>query len=83
MLGSGRIQYYLLVHRYLYKFSQQNWESLNEKMKTTFFRNTQRGGKYGKNTPENERFYLLSILKVFQRELLWLSGIGDEIFADE
>ena len=35
MLGSGRIQYYLLVHRYLYKFSQQNWESLNEKMKTT------------------------------------------------
>jgi len=83
MLGSGRIQYCLLVHRNLYKFSQQNWESLNEKMKTTYFRNTQREGKYGKNTPENERFYLLSILKVFQRELLWLSGIGDEIFADE
>jgi hypothetical protein len=32
---------------------------------------------------ENERFYLLSTLKVFQRELLWLSGIGDEIFRDE
>ena len=63
-----------------YKFSQQNWESVNEKMKTAYFRNMQRGGNDGKNTAESERFYLLSIIKVFQRELLWLSGIGDEIF---
>ncbi len=83
MLGSGHIRYYLILHRNLYKFSQQNWESLNEKMKTTYFRNTQRGGNYGKNTVENERYYLLSILKVFQRELLWLSGIGDELFKDD
>lgn len=83
MLGSGHVHYYLTVHRNLYKFSQQNWESLNEKMKMTYFRSTQRGGHYGgKDTPENERYYLLSVLKVFQRELLWLSGVGDEIFND-
>jgi len=80
MLGSGHISHYLTVHRNLYKFSQQNWESLNEKMKVTYFRNTQRGGNYGKNTQENERSHLLSVLKVFQHELLWLSGIGDEVF---
>ncbi len=49
-------------------------------MKTAYFQNMQRGGNDGKNTAESERFYLLSIIKVFQRELLWLSGIGDEIF---
>jgi hypothetical protein len=80
MLGSGHIMHYLMVHRNLYKFSQQNWESLNEKMKVTYFWNTQRGGNYRKNTPDNERVYLLSILKIFQRELLWLSGIGDDLF---
>ena len=37
MLGSGHICYYLQQHRNLHKFSQQNWESLNEKMKTTYF----------------------------------------------
>ncbi len=79
MLGSGHIAYYLQVHRNLYKFSQQNWESLNEKMKVTYFRNTQRGGNWGKN--EREGSYLLSVIKVFQRELLWLSGIGDETFT--
>jgi hypothetical protein len=81
MLGSGHIAYYLEKHHNLYKFSQQNWESLNEKMKATYFRNTQRGGNYGKNTRETEASYLLSVLKVFQRELLWLSGIGDQIFS--
>jgi hypothetical protein len=50
----------------MYKFSQQNWESLNEKMKVMYFRNMQRGGKYGKNTPENESLYLFSILKFFK-----------------
>jgi hypothetical protein len=33
MLGSGHIKYYMEVHRNLYKFSQQGWESLNLKYK--------------------------------------------------
>jgi hypothetical protein len=66
MLGSGHVRYYLTVHRNLYKFSQQNWESLNEKMKITYFRSTQRGGHYGgKNTQENERYYLISDLPAY------------------
>jgi hypothetical protein len=35
------------------------------KMKVMYFRNMQRGGSYGKNTPENERVYLFSILNIF------------------
>jgi len=55
MLSSGHIQYYMKIHRNLYKYSQQGWESLNEKFKLTFFNNTQCGGNFGKNTDEAER----------------------------
>ncbi len=50
MLGSGHIKYYMELHRNLYKFSQQGWESLNSKYKQVFFRHTQRGGHYGAET---------------------------------
>ena len=36
MLGSGHIKYYMELHRNLYKFSQQGWESLNSKYKQFF-----------------------------------------------
>jgi hypothetical protein len=61
MLASGHIKYYMIAHCNLYKYSQQGWESLNEKFKLTFFNNTQRGGNYGKNTDVAERSYLKSI----------------------
>mgnify|MGYP006998225212 CR=1 FL=1 len=81
MLGSSHISYYMKQHRNLYKFSQQGWESLNEKFKLTFFNHSQRGGNYGKNVAENERYYLKTIFMVFQRELLWMSGIAEEYFT--
>jgi hypothetical protein len=55
MLASGHIKYYMEVHKNLYKFSQQGWESLNSKYKQVFFRHTQRGGNFGKEEDENER----------------------------
>ena len=66
MLGSGHICYYLQQHRNLYKFSQQNWESLNEKMKTTYFRSTQRGGNYGKTHQKTTDFTCFLYLKSFK-----------------
>jgi hypothetical protein len=81
MLGSSHISYYMKQHRNLYKFSQQGWESLNEKFKLTFFNHSQCGGNYGKNVAENERYYLKTIFMVFQRELLWMSGIAEEYFT--
>ncbi len=80
MLGSSHILYYMKQHRNLYKFSQQGWESLNEKFKLIFFNHSQRGGNYGSNVSENDRRYLKTIYMTFQREVLWNSGIGEEYF---
>jgi hypothetical protein len=82
MLGSGHIAYYMRAHRNLYKFSQQGWESLNEKVKLSFFNHTQRGGNFGTDNTEQERSYLRSIFMFFQRELLWMSGIADQQFLN-
>jgi hypothetical protein len=81
MLGSGHIRYYMEVHRNLYKYSQQGWESLNAKYKQVFFNHTQRGGNYGQSTEETERSYLRSVMKAFQRELLWISGDAEYYFT--
>jgi hypothetical protein len=80
LLGSGHIKYYMEIHGNLYKYSQQGWESLNAKYKQIFFNHTQRGGNYGLNTEENERSYIESIMKAFQRELLWTSGVAENYF---
>ena len=80
MLGSGHFKYYMQIHRNLYKFSQQGWESLNSKFKQVFFRHTQRGGHYGRESDENERFYLASVMRAFQREMLWISGDAEHYF---
>jgi hypothetical protein len=61
MLGSSHIKYYMKQHRNLYKFAQQGWESLNEKVKLSFFNHSQRGGNSGANGEESERYYLRSI----------------------
>ena len=80
MLGSSHILYYMKQHRNLYKFSQQGWESLNEKFKLIFFNHSQRGGNYGSNVSENDRHYLKTIFMAFQREVLWDFGVGEEYF---
>jgi hypothetical protein len=49
----------------LYQKSRQGWESLNEKIKLSFFNHTQRGGNCGKEVTENERTYLCSIAKQY------------------
>ncbi len=80
MLASGHIKYYMELHRNLYKYSQQGWESLNSKFKQVYFRHTQRGGNYGCNTEENERAHLCSIMKAFQHEVLWILGEAENHF---
>ena len=82
MLGSGHIAYYMKTHGNLYKFSQQGWESLNEKFKLSFFNHTQRGGNFGTDNTEQERSYLKPIFMFFQRELFWISGMAEQHFLN-
>jgi len=63
---------------YFYKYSQQGWESLNAKVKLSFFNHTQHGGNYGADVEETERSYLKSIFMYFQREILWISGVAEQ-----
>jgi hypothetical protein len=80
MLGSFHISYYMKTHGNLYKYSQQGWESLNEKFKLAFFNHTQRGGNFGINVTDQEKSYLRTIFMFFQREALWVSGMAEEYF---
>lgn len=83
MLGSGHVSYYMKKHKNLSKFSQQGWESLNEKVKLIFFNHTQRGGNYGSSAGGQERYYLRSIFLAFQREVMWISGMAESLFTDD
>jgi len=83
ILASGHIKYYMQLHRNLYKFSQQGWESLNSKFKQVFFRHMQRGGNYGMGVEEHERAYLCSIMKAFQRLILWIFGEAETCFNNK
>ena len=43
MIGTGHLEYYILIWRNCYQYSQQGWEALNSQIKTIYFRRTQRG----------------------------------------
>ena len=60
----------------MYKFSQQGWESLNYLIKRFFFLRTNKGG--GRS---DKQLRLLPIARIFQRRILWLSGLADKHLA--
>jgi len=42
--GSGHLVYYVKQFGNLYKYSNQGWESLNQKLKRVYMNNTNHGG---------------------------------------
>ena len=50
------------------------------KVQTGFFNHTQREGNSRKYFEESEKSYLFSVMKVFQWELLWISGDAENYF---
>ena len=75
MVGAGHITDYIHVHRNLYKFSQQGWESLNLKIKALYFCSMQHGGFGSKS-----RSHILPIIWFLQRELMWKTGLAQKFF---
>jgi hypothetical protein len=81
-VGIEGITNYIYMLKNLYKYSQQGWESLNAKYKQVFFNHTQQGGHFSEVTEgESERSYIESVMKAFQRELLWISGDAEHDFT--
>ena len=75
MLGAGHILYFLKKHGCLYLYSQQGWESLNNKIQAFIHQNTGRGG-FG--TGEGSaKSYMYPLVHLIMRDLLWKIGEGD------
>jgi len=76
-LLSGHVCHYLCKYRNLYKYCQQGWEQLNNRLKQFYFRRTQRGGY------KSGGLYFLHIYRFLARRMAWHLGIGDEFFKKE
>ena len=81
MIGSGHLSCHLLMHRNPCKCSQQGWEAWNQKLKHCHFNNTNHGGNNGNSNADvicGE--HMRPIMRMNQRSMLWLLGIGDKFF---
>ena len=70
--GCGECTYFLWDLRNLYRYSQQGFEAMMQKIKNYYHHNTNKGGQMGPNAGErvtNE--HLLAVFRMCQRHLLW------------
>lgn len=73
-LISGNVMECIKEWGCLCRYLQQGWEALSSLVKTILFRRSNRGG-----TQNSMRSKLVLVARVFQRRLLRLSGLGDDI----
>jgi hypothetical protein len=81
MLAAGHISDYLYKWRNLYKHSQQGWESLNNLIKSFWFRRTGRGGATGAGKGKKSK--LNSVAKWLQRRMMWVGGWEEDTILAE
>ena len=74
-LGAGHVSHYLFLYRNLYKYSQQGFESMMNKIKIIYAKATSRGGAGAKI-----RSHILQISHFMLRMMMWNSGRGDAYF---
>jgi hypothetical protein len=82
IIGAGHLRYYLIRYRNLYRFSQQGWEALNQKIKRYWHNNTNKGGNVGgkQHLKQDE---ILPIMKWCCRYIMWHTGKGDQFFINK
>jgi hypothetical protein len=80
MLGAGHILYFVKKHGCLYLYSQQGWESLNNKIQAFIHQNTARGG-YGTGEGSGKS-YMFPLVCLIMRDLLWKVGKADRFFME-
>ena len=82
LLDSSHVMYYLEKYRNLYRFSNQAWEHLNNRLKMFYLQKTQRGGS-GKYPSKIGPSYTRPIARWMQRILMWNTGLGELYFSGE
>jgi hypothetical protein len=83
MVGAGHLTYFLCRYRNLYKFSQQGWEALNQKLKYFYFHNTNHGGCGGNKAGALSGDHVLPLMRLLQRSIMWDLGHGELFFRSE
>jgi hypothetical protein len=78
-IGSGHLVYYLRKFRNLYKYSNQGWEALNQKIKRYYMNNTNHGGNVG-GKRRIKRGHVQPLWLFFARNTLWKTGDADKYF---
>ena len=76
LMSAGHMSDYMYEWRNLYRHSQQGWESLNNLIKSFWFRRTGRGGATGRG--KGKRSKLASVAKWLQRRMMWMGGWTEE-----
>ncbi len=81
---TGHIAEYMFCWQNLHRFSQQGWEHFNSLLKVFFFRRTSHGGHVGYSEERllarAQKNKLRPIARWLQRRMLWICGIGDNLF---
>jgi hypothetical protein len=80
MLGSGHLLYFIKQYGCLYLFSQQGWESLNNRIQTFIHQNTQRGGY--ESGEDGGKSCIFPLVRYILRDLLWKTYEADRFFLD-
>ena len=76
LMSAGHMADYMYEWRNLYRHSQQGWESLNNLIKSFWFRRTGRGGATGRGKGKKSK--LASVAKWLQRRMMWMGGWTEE-----
>ena len=80
MIGAGHILHYIQKFRNLYKYSNQGWEALNQKIKRVYFNNTNRGGNVG-GWQRLDHGHVEPLWMFLARSTVWKTGDAQRFFA--
>ena len=82
MFGASHMTYYLRKYGNLYRFSQQGWEALNQKLKHFYFHNTNHGGCTGNAGEMLRGDHVRPLMRMCQRFIMWRLGFGTAFFQN-
>ena len=82
MFGASHMTYFLKRYGNLYRFSQQGWEALNQKLKHFYFHNTNHGGCTGNTGNMLRGDHVRPLMRMCQRFIMWRLGFGTSFFLN-
>ena len=79
MIGAGHVIFYLIIFLNLFKYSNQGWEAMNQKLKRVYINNTHHRGNVG-GAKLLKKGHVDPLWKYLARTMMWKTGEADEFF---